>query len=177
MALRDAHPAYVVKHVKPSSSSGWRRTVPSPVPLRNAELRAINRILDAGIIVIASGGGGIPVMEDADGSYQGLEAVIDKDRAGEILAEGIGADTFIDPDRRRARHARLREGRREARRAHHRRRDEASYGGRAFPGWKYGPQGGVRGQVRGVGGRRAIIASLGSSVDALAGKTGTIITS
>ena len=66
-----------------------------PASGANAELRAIKKILDAGIIVIASGGGGIPVMEDAEGNYQGLEAVIDKDRAGEVMAEVSSADTFM----------------------------------------------------------------------------------
>ena len=61
--------------------------MPSPLPSANAEVRAIKKILDAGIIVIASGGGGVPVMQDADGNLPGLDAVIDKDRAGEVLAK------------------------------------------------------------------------------------------
>ena len=94
-ALKAQHPEYVVKEVKPGAEKGWRRCVPSPIPSLNVEARAIRQILNAGIIVIASGGGGIPVMQDGAGDYQGLEAVIDKDRAGEVMAQAIGADTFM----------------------------------------------------------------------------------
>jgi len=174
-ALKQAHPDYVVKNVKPSAEKGWRRTVPSPIPIRNAELRAINRILDAGVIVIASGGGGIPVMEDADGSYRGLEAVIDKDRAGEVLAEGIGADTLMiltDVE-----HAILNYGKENAqpvgRIAVEEMKKHIAEG--HFLAGSMGPK--VASAVKFVewGGDRAIITSLDKAVDALAGRTGTII--
>ena len=55
----------------------------------------IKTLVNAGVIVIASGGGGIPVLEDEEGNYKGIEAVIDKDLAGERLAEIIGADIFL----------------------------------------------------------------------------------
>ena len=94
-ALKAQHPEYVVKEVKPDAEKGWRRCVPSPIPSVNVEARAICQILGAGIIVISSGGGGIPVMQYDKGDYHGLEAVIDKDRAGEVMAQEIGADTFM----------------------------------------------------------------------------------
>jgi carbamate kinase len=175
-ALKEAHPDYVIKHVKPSAENGWRRTVPSPIPLRNAELRAINRILDAGIIVIASGGGGIPVMEDADGYYRGLEAVIDKDRAGEVLAEGIHADTLMiltDVE-----HAILHYGKENAQPIGDigvgEMKQHAAEG--HFLAGSMGPK--VESAIKFVerGGERAVITSLDKAVDALAGKTGTIIT-
>ena len=175
-ALKEAHPDYIIKHVKPSAEKGWRRTVPSPIPTRNAELRVINKMLDARIIVIASGGGGIPVMEDADGNYQGLEAVIDKDRAGEVLAEGIAADTFMmltDVE-----HAILNYGKANAQPIGHISVEDikkhAAEG--HFLAGSMGPK--VASAIKFVewGGERAIVTSLDKAIDALAGKTGTIIT-
>lgn len=86
---------YVVKEVKPSASRGWRRVVPSPEPQDIVEKDAINALLGSGAIVIASGGGGIPVQRNGDGSYSGVEAVIDKDRAGFVLAQAVSAQAFL----------------------------------------------------------------------------------
>ena len=86
---------YVFKKVKPNGERCWRRTVPSPDPISNLEGDVIKKLVDAGVIVIASGGGGIPVLEDDEGNYKGIEAVIDKDLAGERLAEIVGADIFL----------------------------------------------------------------------------------
>lgn len=74
---------------------GWRRVVPSPVPLRIVEQPAIERLLGEGFVVIAAGGGGIPVIVCADGSLRGVPAVIDKDLASALLASAIGADLFV----------------------------------------------------------------------------------
>jgi carbamate kinase len=74
---------------------GWRRVVPSPDPLVSVDRPAVELLLDDGAIVVANGGGGIPVVEDADGPLRGVEAVIDKDLAGARLAEEIGATTFV----------------------------------------------------------------------------------
>jgi carbamate kinase len=93
--LKLEHPEYIIKKVKPTGDRSWRRTVPSPDPIANIESEAIKRMVDAGIIVIASGGGGIPVVLDKDAHYTGVEAVIDKDLAGERLAEVINADVFL----------------------------------------------------------------------------------
>jgi carbamate kinase len=73
---------------------GWRRVVPSPAPREIVEQDAISELLDEGVIVIACGGGGIPVIAGSGGSLQGVDAVIDKDLASSLLANNVGADTF-----------------------------------------------------------------------------------
>ena len=174
-ALKAQHPEYVVKEVKPGVEKGWRRCVPSPIPSVNVEARAICQILGAGIIVIASGGGGIPVMQDDKGDYHGLEAVIDKDRAGEVMAQEIGADTFMmltDVE-----HALLNFGKANATPVGEVTVAEAQRlvaEGHFLPG-SMGPK--VASAIKFVeeGGARAIISSLDKAVEALSGKTGTII--
>ena len=73
---------------------GYRRVVPSPIPKSIIEKNSIIKLLDNGSIVIAVGGGGIPVVKTDDG-LKGVEAVIDKDRSGALLAKEINADTFL----------------------------------------------------------------------------------
>jgi carbamate kinase len=86
---------WIVKQVNPTGERTWRRIVPSPIPLRIVEGEAIKKMMDIGIIVIASGGGGIPVVKCKDGCLQGVDAVIDKDRAGSVLAKEVNADVFL----------------------------------------------------------------------------------
>jgi carbamate kinase len=74
---------------------GWRRVVASPIPVRVVELPVVKTLLDAGVVVITIGGGGIPVITNADGDLQGVAAVIDKDRASALLAAELGADLLI----------------------------------------------------------------------------------
>jgi carbamate kinase len=74
---------------------GWRRVVPSPEPLAIVEIDAIRALVDAGFVVTAVGGGGIPVIRDATGDYHGVEAVIDKDLASSLLAVSLKADLFL----------------------------------------------------------------------------------
>ena len=74
---------------------GWRRVVPSPAPLEIFELRVIAMLVERGVIVICTGGGGIPVIAQKDGSLIGVEAVIDKDRASGLLAEQLKADCLL----------------------------------------------------------------------------------
>ncbi len=74
---------------------GWRRVVPSPAPLEIFELRVIRMLVERGVIVICTGGGGIPVVAQKDGSLIGVEAVIDKDRASGLLADKINADMLL----------------------------------------------------------------------------------
>jgi len=74
---------------------GWRRVVPSPIPKRIIELPAINALIRDGIIVYAVGGGGIPVIEDDEGNLEGVAAVIDKDRASALLANGLDANVLL----------------------------------------------------------------------------------
>lgn len=73
---------------------GWRRVVPSPVPLQVVELEAIRSLLASGSIVVACGGGGIPATRRGD-HLAGIDAVIDKDRASSLLARALGADRFV----------------------------------------------------------------------------------
>lgn len=74
---------------------GWRRVVPSPLPQRVIEAEAIETLIKAGFIVISTGGGGIPVIEESDGSLTGVEAVIDKDFGGALLATSLKADLLL----------------------------------------------------------------------------------
>ncbi|MBR3217965.1 MAG: carbamate kinase, partial [Exiguobacterium sp.] len=79
---------------KEDAGRGYRRVVPSPLPVKIAEHAVIRTLVEAGHIVVASGGGGIPVMETADG-YVGIEAVIDKDFAAAKLADLVNADVLL----------------------------------------------------------------------------------
>jgi carbamate kinase len=74
---------------------GWRRVVPSPLPIRVVEEPAVKALIDLGMCVITVGGGGIPVVADVSGSLQGIAAVIDKDFASSLLANAIGAELLI----------------------------------------------------------------------------------
>jgi carbamate kinase len=74
---------------------GWRRVVPSPLPQRIIEEEIIKNLIASGAVVIAVGGGGIPVIANEEGSLRGIAAVIDKDYASALLATDIGADLFI----------------------------------------------------------------------------------
>lgn len=74
---------------------GWRRVVASPKPTRIVELDAVRALLDAGVTVITVGGGGIPVVADAEGNLKGVAAVIDKDLASSLLATELGAELFV----------------------------------------------------------------------------------
>ena len=73
----------------------WRRVVASPEPRRIVQLHAIERLIEDGFLVVCTGGGGIPVVEDADGRQSGVEAVIDKDLASALLASALGVDTLV----------------------------------------------------------------------------------
>jgi carbamate kinase len=73
----------------------WRRVVPSPLPKRIFEINVIKMLADQNVVVICAGGGGIPTMYKEDGTLRGVEAVIDKDRAGSLLAQELGADAYL----------------------------------------------------------------------------------
>jgi carbamate kinase len=77
------------------SGRGYRRVVPSPRPLRIIEKDVIRRLALDGVVVIAAGGGGVPVVETEDKSLQGVDAVVDKDLATSVLAVEIGAERLI----------------------------------------------------------------------------------
>jgi len=74
---------------------GWRRVVPSPMPKKIIELESVKLLLDAGVTVITVGGGGIPVIDNGRGEFEGTAAVIDKDFASSLLAQEIRAELFL----------------------------------------------------------------------------------
>ena len=80
--------------LREDSGRGWRRVVPSPRPLEILELPAVRTLLGAGQVVVAAGGGGIPVVRRGEG-FDGIDAVIDKDHASALLAVGLGAERLV----------------------------------------------------------------------------------
>jgi len=80
-------------HIVEDAARGYRRVVPSPEPIEIVELDVVRSLVGRGVLVVSTGGGGIPVMR-AHGRLQGVEAVIDKDRASALLAEQLGVDLF-----------------------------------------------------------------------------------
>jgi carbamate kinase len=74
---------------------GWRKVVPSPRPKRILDVEVIHRLIESGAVVIAAGGGGIPVYQDVGNYFNGVEAVIDKDYTTSLLAQGLDADLLI----------------------------------------------------------------------------------
>jgi len=166
---------WVIKKVKPNADKPYRRVVPSPDPIRPLEADAVKKLYDSGIVVIASGGGGIPVIEE-DGKIKGVEAVIDKDLAGERLAEVLGVDIFMiltDVEK-----AKLNYGKPDERDIDRMTVSEAKKyfeEGHFLPG-SMGPK--VKACIRFIeeaGGKAAIITHLEKALDALEGKTGTWI--
>lgn len=158
------------------TNKGYRRVVPSPIPIDIVEGDVIKHLLDHETIVISCGGGGIPVIREKDGSLKGVEAVIDKDRTASVLAKKIGADilmiltdvekVFINfgrPDQKSLDHISVKEARK--------------YMKEGFFG-----KGSMQPKVEAAcnfveqGGKKAIISSLEKSTFALEEKTGTIIT-
>ena len=81
--------------VTEDAGRGWRRVVPSPMPMAIVELDAIKRLVEADFMVIAAGGGGIPVIRNSEGLLEGVAAVIDKDYATSLLATNLEADLFV----------------------------------------------------------------------------------
>ena len=77
------------------SGRGWRKVVPSPQPQRLLEEKVIKQLVQSSCLVIASGGGGIPVVEEPGGGYQGIEAVIDKDLAAALLADAVESQLLL----------------------------------------------------------------------------------
>ena len=74
---------------------GWRRVVASPEPLEIIDAPAVQALVDAGFVVVANGGGGIPVVRDGDGTLRGVEAVIDKDLGAALLARSVDVDVLV----------------------------------------------------------------------------------
>ena len=155
---------------------GWRRVVASPIPQRIVEADAIKNLIDHDFVVVAVGGGGIPVLENEDGSLVGVEAVIDKDFGSAILASMIDADLFMistavekvainfnKPDQKWLDTLTVAEAQRYL--------DEGQFG-----------KGSMAPKIEAIlkyfakGGKKAIITDPEHMRDALHGKTGTVIT-
>jgi carbamate kinase len=163
--------------VKEDSGRGWRRVVGSPKPKRIVEQDIINALIDEGHIVISCGGGGIPVVDNADGTLHGLEAVIDKDFASALLAHELHADLFVvstavekvavnfnRPDQRWLDRIKLSEAKRLLKEGH-------------FPSGSMGPKiEAIISFLEPGGNRHAIITNPPNLGRALSGRTGTHIT-
>jgi carbamate kinase len=167
---------WVIKKILNNRIIRWRRVVPSPEPRKIIEGLAIKKMIDLGMVVIASGGGGIPVVYNKKGVIEGVNAVIDKDRSSEILAEQVEADTFLiltdvesvrlnygKPMEKRILNMTVKEARIYKEEGH-------------FPPGSMGPK--VEACIKFVehGGGVAIITSLDKAVEAVLGNAGTTIT-
>ncbi|MBX6767949.1 MAG: carbamate kinase, partial [Actinomadura rubrobrunea] len=154
---------------------GWRRVVASPEPLEILDADAAALLLDAGHVVVAAGGGGVPVVRGEDGVLRGVEAVVDKDLAAELLARRLGAATLViatdvehvlvgygTPRERPLRRTTARELRTLAAAGH-------------FAGGSMGPKVTAAWRFVERGGRRAAITSLDRITDAVRGEAGTIV--
>ena len=155
---------------------GWRRVVASPLPRKIVEIEAVRLLWDHAI-VITCGGGGVPAVEHPDGTLEGVAAVIDKDFAAELLAEEVNADALLiltevekvaihfgKPNQQDLGHLSLAEAARYV--------EEGQFGvGSMLPKVQAAMK-----FVRANPGRKAIITSLDKCLDALDGKTGTVIT-
>ncbi|TDI83459.1 MAG: carbamate kinase [Caldithrix sp.] len=161
--------------IKEDSGRGYRRVVPSPVPIEIVEKETIKHLVENGTILVCGGGGGIPVYVENDGTYEGVDAVIDKDLAAAILARNIRAEELyiltavekvalnfrkaneIQLDKITVREARkyLEDGQ--------------------FPKGSMGPK--IQAAINFIeeGGKEVIISSIGKMTDAAEGKTGTKI--
>ncbi len=159
-----------------AAGRGWRRVVASPMPQKIVEFSCLKGMWDT-TIVVAAGGGGIPVIEKDDGSLEGIAAVIDKDLAAEKLAENIGADTlliltevdkvalnFNRPDQKDLDRMTAAEAERYMEEGHF------------APGSMLPKVQAAARFVKGKPGRKAIITSLYKSMEALEGISGTLVT-
>lgn len=168
-ALRD-RPGWHLKEVKPGR---WRRVVPSPRPLRVVELDSVAASVRPGHVVVAGGGGGVPVHEDAHGELRGLEAVVDKDRTASLLARALDAESFVvltgvphvardfgTPREERIAELPVAEGR-------------AQVASGAFPPGSMGPKVEALCDYVETSGRRALITDTESLSEALEGREGT----
>lgn len=162
--------------VKEDSGRGWRRVVASPTPMRIAEIDSVKRLWGS-TIVITAGGGGIPVIENMDGSLTGVPAVIDKDLAAERLAEDMETDilliltevdkiclNFKKPNQRDLSHVTVAEATKYIEEGHF---APGSMLPKVMAAIKFAKK---------FPGKKAIITSLYKAVEALDGKEGTVIT-
>ncbi|MDR2036249.1 MAG: carbamate kinase [Coriobacteriales bacterium] len=172
-AIMQADPSL---HFCEDAGRGWRRVVASPEPQEIIEIEVIRSMIECGHIVIACGGGGLPVIRDGNGLIP-WEAVIDKDFAGELLAERIDASLFmiltaVDQ-------VALNYGKANERRISSMTADEATAyiaEGHFAPGSMLPKVQAAMRFARSRPGRRALITSLSRALDGLEGHTGTMVT-
>lgn len=169
----EAEKGYVMKE---DAGRGYRRVVPSPLPRKIVEIDAVKQLWDS-TIVIACGGGGIPVVEKIDGTLEGIAAVIDKDFSAELLAEQVDADIFMiltevenvsinfnKPNEEKLEHVSLVDAAKYIEEGH-------------FPAGSMLPKVEAAMKfVRTFPHKKAIITSLDKAVEALEGKNGTVFT-
>jgi len=161
--------------MKKDADRGWRRVVPSPRPIKAINRDVISRLVESGVIVIAAGGGGIPVYIDNRGLLEGMDAVIDKDLGSAVLAREIGADVlciltsvekvainFGTPKQQNLDSCTLSEIKR-------------YHAERHFPAGSMGPKIEAAIEFLGSGGRMVTISSVANARKALAGEAGTRI--
>lgn len=161
--------------MKEDAGRGWRRVVASPKPIKIVEIDSVRRLWDS-TIVITVGGGGIPVIENDDGSLEGIAAVIDKDLAAERLAEDIDADVLViltevekvsinfkKPNQQDLELISVAQA------------EQYIKEGHFAPGSMLPKIEAAMGFAKSKSGRKAIITSLYKAVDALEGKAGTTI--
>lgn len=166
----------VMERVDPTSERPYRRVVPSPDPVRIVEEKIVAGMLREGYVVVAGGGGGIPVVRNSAGWYEGVDAVVDKDLCAEKIAEAVGADCLLiltNVDKLKVDYGTERQKSLDSLTVEEAKR-LLTLG--QFPLGTMGPK--VLACVRFVewGGRQGIIASLEGALDALAGRAGTRIT-
>ncbi|MEM6795091.1 MAG: carbamate kinase [Acidobacteriota bacterium] len=162
-------------HMKLDADRGWRRVVPSPMPKKVIEGNVVRHLVEQGVLVVVTGGGGVPVARDAAGLLKGVEAVVDKDLSSAVLACEIDAEELViltgvekvalhfgTPEQRLLDRMSADEARRYLAEGH-------------FPEGSMGPK--IRAACRFVeqGGRRALITDIFTLIEALKGRTGTWI--
>ena len=156
---------------------GWRRVVASPEPLEILDAPAVQALVDAGFVVVANGGGGIPVVREADGRLRGIEAVIDKDLGAALLARTVAADVLVIATD--VPNAVLHYGTPSAepieRISVHGLRALAADG--HFASGSMGPKVDAACRFVEKGGRCAVISNLDNIIAAVAGSTGTVVVS
>ncbi|RQV98473.1 carbamate kinase [bacterium] len=161
--------------VRENGKHGWRRVVGSPQPLEIINAQAIKQLIESGMVVIAAGGGGIPVYRRDDGWYEGIDAVIDKDRASAVLGNSIGAsELFILTD---TEHVSLNWGKPNQQDLKRITVSETKryYAEGHFPPGSMGPK--IEAAISFIegGGKRVIICSLDRFIESLEGNSGTEI--
>jgi carbamate kinase len=159
------------------ANRGWRRVVPSPIPIEVVEAKAIGTLVEAGVLTIAVGGGGVPVVRNEAGHLEGVDAVIDKDRASDLLGRLIEADILVIITQVDKVFAQFGTPEQEALDVLGAERAAAMLANGEFPAGSMGPKIEAALTFLGGGGQEVIITSPEYLLDAIEGKAGTRIVS